>query len=415
MSRPSSLSNLSSKLFSPIGPNNENKNYMPLTGNGNGYEKENITSPMIEKHEASQLGLANESNAGPSRLKVFLTVSFHICIALSVTLLNKWALNTVPLPQVLLAFQTGICVILSVIVKAAGWGSVGSLNLPMSEVQRLWVYLVMRTVAVGMKVWCLNLVPASFYQVSRGLLLPITVLLSFLFLGNRTSPAILFNILIICVGFVIGSASKLSGSGSGSGSASASSSMSGMLDLGFILGIASTFTTAAETIIVKIYAPKLPIFRAVYTTSLVGFIAFTGLSYISGGFDDFSHLLETARINSAALASSSVTKVPANITGPTYAGVVSAILVSGVAYYLVSLAAVLQITVTTPVTHTISTAVRGVLQSLLAVVLLPNESLSFSAIVSIFFILVGSARYTWYKEKEKKEKEAAAARANITG
>ncbi|WVF65289.1 hypothetical protein IAT40_000013 [Kwoniella sp. CBS 6097] len=411
MSRPSTLSNLSSKLFSPIGSSNDNKNHMPLTGNG--YEKENITSPLVEKDAAAamnNLGLANEANAGPSRLKVFLTVSFHICIALSVTLLNKWALNTVPLPQVLLAFQTGICVILSIIVKAAGWGQVGSLNLPISEVQRLWVYLVMRTVAVGMKVWCLNLVPASFYQVSRGLLLPITVLLSFLFLGSRASPAILFNILIICVGFVIGSASKLSGSSSNS-----SSSMSGMLDLGFILGIASTFTTAAETIIVKIYAPKLPIFRAVYTTSLVGFIAFTGLSYISGGFDDFSHLLETAKINSAALASSSITKVPAHITGPTYSSVVSAILVSGVAYYLVSLAAVLQITVTTPVTHTISTAVRGVLQSLLAVVLLPNESLSFSAIVSIFFILVGSARYTWYKEKEKKEKEAAAARANITG
>ncbi|WVQ92965.1 hypothetical protein IAU59_000027 [Kwoniella sp. CBS 9459] len=414
MSRPSSLSNLSSKLFSPIGSGNGSKNYMPLTGNG--YEKENITSPMVEKDVAAaamvnNLGLANEANAGPSRLKVFLTVSFHICIALSVTLLNKWALNTVPLPQVLLAFQTGICVILSMIVKAAGWGSVGSLNLPISEVQRLWVYLVMRTVAVGMKVWCLNLVPASFYQVSRGLLLPITVLLSFLFLGSRASPAILLNILIICIGFVIGSASKLSGSGSGS----SHSSTSGLLDLGFILGIASTFTTAAETIIVKIYAPKLPIFRAVYTTSLVGFIAFTGLSYISGGFDDFSHLLETAKINSAALASSSITKVPAHITGPTYSGVVSAILVSGIAYYLVSLAAVLQITVTTPVTHTISTAVRGVLQSLLAVVLLPNESLSFSAIVSIFFILVGSARYTWYKEKEKKEKEAAAARANITG
>ncbi|WVR08830.1 hypothetical protein IAU60_005888 [Kwoniella sp. DSM 27419] len=325
--------------------------------------------------------------AGPSRLKVLLTVSFHISIALSVTLLNKWALNTVPLPQVLLAFQTGICVILSIVVKAFGWGSVGTLNLPLSEVKRLWVYLIMRTVAVGMKVWCLNLVPASFYQVSRGLLLPITVLLSFLFLGSRASPGILVNIVIICIGFVIGSAAKLT----------ESKSSMGIFDLGFVLGILSTFTTAAETIVVKIYAPKLPIFRAVYTTSLVGFIAFTALSYASGGFDDFSRLVDTARMASIT-----------GVGGPTFAQVVSAILVSGVAYYLVSLAAVLQITVTTPVTHTISTAVRGVLQSLLAVVLLPNESLSLSAIVSIFFILFGSARYTLHKEREKKDKEAAA-------
>lgn len=92
----------------------------------------------------------------PSRLRVIFTVSFHICSALSVTLLNKWALNNIPLPQVLLAFQSGICVILSVVIKMFGVGNVGHLALPMGEIQKLWVYLFMRTLGVGMKVWCLN-------------------------------------------------------------------------------------------------------------------------------------------------------------------------------------------------------------------------------------------------------------------
>ncbi|WWC63754.1 uncharacterized protein I303_106359 [Kwoniella dejecticola CBS 10117] len=326
----------------------------------------------------------NNTDNQPSRLTVFLTVSFHITIALSVTLLNKWALNNVPLPQVLLAFQTGICVLFSLIVKIVSSDSIGPLNIDVKEIKRLWPYLFMRTLAVGMKVWCLNLVPASFYQVSRGLLLPITVSMSFAFLGNRISSAILKSILVICLGFIVGSIAKYSASASFDSSPRPFEAFMALLDLGFILGILSTFTTAAETIVVKLYAPNLPVFRAVYTTSLVGFVVFSALSLTSGGVDQFKSLLTATT---------------------THKSIITPILVSSVAYYLVSIAAVLQITVTTPVTHTISTAVRGVLQSLLAVVLLPNESLSGWQVVSIGFILAGSIRYTWVKEMEKRQKQ----------
>ncbi|WVW79651.1 hypothetical protein I302_101620 [Kwoniella bestiolae CBS 10118] len=330
------------------------------------------------------------SDNGPSRLVVFLTVSFHITIALSVTLLNKWALNKVPLPQVLLAFQTGICVLLSLVVRIFSPDSVGPLMIDVGELRRLWPYLFMRTVAVGMK-----LVPASFYQVSRGLLLPVTVLLSYMFLGSKISSAILKSILVICVGFVVGSIARYGGTSSLESYSNVAHVASALLDLGFVLGIASTFTTAAETIVVKVYAPKLSIFRAVYTTSLVGFITFTSLSFLSGGFTELSSLL-----------SNDTTRKFLSST------IFSSIAISSIAYYLVSIAAVLQITVTTPVTHTISTAVRGVLQSLLAVVLLPNESLSTWQVISICFILLGSIRYTWIKEKEKREKEGQIAKSD---
>ncbi|OCF56161.1 hypothetical protein L486_06102 [Kwoniella mangroviensis CBS 10435] len=339
----------------------------------------------------NELG-AEGSDNGPSRSVVFLTVSFHITIALSVTLLNKWALNSVPLPQVLLAFQTGICVLLSLKVRMFSPDSIGPLLMDIEELKQLWPYLFMRTVAVGMKVWCLNLVPASFYQVSRGLLLPVTVLLSYMCLGSKISSSILKSILIICAGFVIGSVAKYGGTSSLESYSNVTQVASAMVDLGFILGIASTFTTAAETIVVKVYAPKLSIFRAVYATSLVGFITFTSLSFFSGGFAEFSALLFHPQSNSTTILSS--------------------IGISSIAYYLVSIAAVLQITVTTPVTHTISTAVRGVLQSLLAVILLPNEQLSTWQVVSICFILLGSIRYTWIKEKEKREKEVQTAKTD---
>ncbi|WVQ63630.1 uncharacterized protein L199_001783 [Kwoniella botswanensis] len=348
-----------------------------------------LSRSPIEK--PNDLG-AEDSDNGPSRLVVFLTVSFHITIALSVTLLNKWALNNVPLPQVLLAFQTGTCVLLSLVVRIFSPESVGPLLMDIGELKRLWPYLFMRTVAVGMKVWCLNLVPASFYQVSRGLLLPVTVFLSYIFLGSKISSSILKSILVICAGFVVGSIAKYGGTSSLESYSNVTQVASALLDLGFILGIASTFTTAAETIVVKVHAPKLSILRAVYTTSLVGFITFASLSFFSGGFAELSTLLSRTQSNSTTIFSS--------------------IGISSVAYYLVSIAAVLQITVTTPVTHTISTAVRGVLQSLLAVVLLPNEQLSTWQVISISFILLGSIRYTWIKEKEKREKEVQTAKTD---
>jgi len=202
---------------------------------------------------------------------------------------------------------------------------------------------------------------------------------------------VLANIAVICVGFVIGAGSKHGSSVSGS-------TLSILSDPGFILGIASTFTTGLETIVVKTFGPKLSVYRAVYVTSLAGFLAFSVLSYVSGGFHQFHDLVAASRITTPGHTSNFVPHI------------VVPIIISGGAYYTVSLAAVLQITVTSPVTHTISTAVRGVLQSLLAVLLLPNESLSMASVISIGFILAGSGGYTWIKEKNRQEKQSQTGR-----
>ena len=209
-----------------------------------------------------------------------------------------------------------------------------------------------------------------------------TVLLSWLFLGNKASFGVLQSVVVVCVGFVIGAMSKLTVA---------------TLDLGLVMGVLSTFTTALETIIVKRYAPKLSLLRAVYITSLFGFATFALLAVISGEVDEFATIVHDSKLAAYFGLPPSVVG-----SGPSFNVIVGSIIVSGTAYYLVSLAAVLQITVTSPVTHTISTAVRGVLQTLLAVLLLPNEGLTGSQVVSIFFILAGSAAYTWVKEQQRK-------------
>ena len=98
----------------------------------------------------------SEQEANAARLRVTMTISFHITVALATTLLNKWALNLVPMPDVLLSMQMGLCVIFSWWIWAFNLGDVGSLMLSWEEVRTMWKYLGMRTIGVGMKVWCLN-------------------------------------------------------------------------------------------------------------------------------------------------------------------------------------------------------------------------------------------------------------------
>lgn len=157
---PSSLESLKTALFDSARP----ADYIPLANSPT--EKRPEHSKEIDAFLSPPEPISEPQQ--PSRLQVIFTVSFHIASALSVTLLNKWALNNVPLPQVLLAFQSGICVVLSIVVKMLGLGNVGHLALPFGEIQKLYVYLFMRTVGVGMKVWCLNVSRTGYRLVTDG-------------------------------------------------------------------------------------------------------------------------------------------------------------------------------------------------------------------------------------------------------
>lgn len=82
----------------------------------------------------------------------------------------------------------------------------------------------------------------------------------------------------------------------------------------------------------------------------------------------------------------------------------------GLLTFLLNIAAFMQIKVTSPTTHMISTAFRGILQSLLAVLLL-GEHLNAVKWASIAVILTGTIGYTFVKEQERKRKEQTVSHA----
>jgi GDP-fucose transporter C1 len=79
-------------------------------------------------------------------------------------------------------------------------------------------------------------------------------------------------------------------------------------------------------------------------------------------------------------------------------------LLSGLASTLLTIATFLQIDVTSPTTHMIVSAARGVAQSVLAVAILGEIATSGRAL-GMAFVLGGSALYGWARDKEARDRE----------
>lgn len=156
---------------------------------------------------------------------------------------------------------------------------------------------------------------ASFYQIARGMLLPFTILLSFVFLANsRPNALALVACAITTLGFVLGVSGEALGQTSNAGIA---------------WGVWSSLTTALETVLVKHLALKAGVLDLVYMTSLATTPVYALLAVLKGEF---------------AVA------VTLGLTHPVMRSFEKAVLISGVFNFALSAAAYLQIRVTSPTT-----------------------------------------------------------------
>ncbi len=238
--------------------------------------------------------------------------------------------------------------------------------------------------------YCLAAVDASFYQIARGLLLPFTLLLSAMFLGrpfHKIPRHTLLGCAVIITGFVIGMFADL---------AAMTSSVKGL-----VLGVGSSMTTAIESVVIKKYVSKDAknggMLQLVWISQVIALIMFLPVLVISGEINP------TSMVNGLkSQAGSNTFDSALQLFSPKLAW-------SGVFSFLLTIAAFLQISVTNPVTHMVVTAARGVAQSILATVFLKGESLSAERILSMGFILSGSALYGWSEDKANTEKKLAEA------
>lgn len=242
---------------------------------------------------------------------------------------NKWVLNSVPVPLFFLFVQLVIAVILLHLSALFGYFTIPKLHL--STCRGLIPLVSINVTGLIFNTYCLQYVDASFYQVARGLVLPFTVFFSFLLLSSKSSITSLAAVGVVCVGFFLGvSAESLHTS-----------------TIGTLLGVFSSLTTSVHAIVVKrsLGVVKGSTMDLVYYNNLLSALLLFPLVYLSGEYASVSAMVEHGGL-----------PLKTFLTGAS---------ITGVFGFLICIAGFLSIKVTSPVSHMVSSAVRGVIQTFL--------------------------------------------------
>ncbi|EPY50336.1 triose phosphate transporter [Schizosaccharomyces cryophilus OY26] len=308
----------------------------------------------------SESQLPSSSSAPPSRLKIFFAVASQILFAILVTILNKQALNVVRAPLLMLSLQMAFT---ATMVKVY-WrlSSNASQTLHLSSVKQLKKFIFVKILGIVSKTYCLSFVPVSFYQISRGLLLPFTILLSFLLLRQKTHIFPLTGCFLVMLGFVFGVQFEQH-----------------VPFIGVALGIWSSFTTAIESVAVKHYVHEFPTFDLIYIFA----------TYMSA----FCLCLSVFSLE--------LFNVVKTVSGAEVTKFSLILLAASCSNFYLNIATFTQIKVTSPVSYMISVAARGVLQTIFAVTFL-HETLYVNRIYGVILILGGTTLYTLAKERERR-------------
>ncbi|KAG0337222.1 hypothetical protein BG004_007729 [Podila humilis] len=299
------------------------------------------------------------------RQAVILTVGFYMLTALVMVSVNKWALNSMRLPWTLLWIQMLIAVLLLRVTDYTGALKMPSIEKDVSKA--LIPLIFINVLGLGVNTLCLVYVDTSFYQIARGLVLPFTVLFAYVLLGQPSTKLVLGACFTVFCGFYTGVTSEINVS-----------------QLGVIFGVVSSITTSLHAIVIKksLAAVNNSSIDLVYYNNALSFVAMTPLIVLSG---------EASEIMTRFAEDGLISFKSFLIAG----------FVTGIFGFLVNLAGFLQISKTSPTTHMISGAVRGVLQTLLGYFAF-NDVITSGRLMGIILILSGGALYTWAKDQEMR-------------
>lgn len=291
---------------------------------------------------------------------------------------NKWVLNETKAPLFFLTTQLFIAVLLFLMADALRLLP-DRLTLDAKVCKGLVPMVGLSVLGLSLSNYTLKYVDASVYQVARGLVLPFTVGVSGVVLHTRPSLRILFACGIVTMGFFCGVfLDRIPMS---------------MMGVGF--GIASSTVTATHSVVIKQsleIVNKSTILLSWYTNLLSIFV-----------LAPIVFLVEGTEVMKLLFDADELLREPGTMSALRTFVVGS--LITGVVGFMMSLASLLSIKVTSPITHMVSSAVRGVAASILGVLLF-QDVISAGRAGSIAIILGGSVYYTWVKHVEAEASKA---------
>lgn len=310
--------------------------------------------------------------------KVAGVVSFYMAAALVMVFVNKATLNANPDLPLLFIFNQLILAVVLLHVSALFTNRIDLPRLSLQTAKDLFPVVFVNIVGLAFNTLCLRDVEASFFQIARGMVLPLTIAASSLQTHTRPSVLVVLAATCVTIGFLLGIAP--------SHSLPLNATPSG---LSLLYGLLSAVFIAIHAVLIKSslgYVENSAIHLA-YWTNLGSAAMLLPVLFADGEIAQLTRLLGNS--------------VDAWDWTPFLWGS----LVTGVFGYLLCVAGLLSIKITSPVTHMFSSAVRSVLQTLLGVWIF-SDNLTLNRLLSIGTILLGTMYYTWIKSQEMERLKA---------
>ncbi|KAI0308148.1 hypothetical protein B0F90DRAFT_1680547 [Multifurca ochricompacta] len=307
----------------------------------------------------------------PPLLRVAAVVSFYMFAALVMVFVNKMVLNSTPnLPLLFLFLQLIIAVILLHVTALFS----SKIEIPQWDLhiaKKLIPVVTINIVGLVFNTLCLREVEATFFQIARGLVLPLTITVTSLTTHSHPTSRVITAAAIVTIGFFVGVAPE--------GNLPASSIPSA---ISLFYGVFSSVSIAIHSVLVKSSLPYCnnSTIQLAYWTNAGSAIFLAPFVLLHGEAAKLFELSAGQEWNLRVFAWGS--------------------LVTGFFGFLLCIAGLLSIKVTSPVTHMFSSAARSVIQTLLGVYLF-HDVLTTNRLISLMTILGGTMYYTWIKTAEQ--------------
>ena len=307
-----------------------------------------------------------ENTQKPSINRIVAVVAFYIVTSITMIMVNKVVLRQAALPMTFLWGQLVVAVLL---LRGASFVGLldGLPSVSTSTFVKLKALIALNVIGLALNTLCLQHIDAVLYQVARSLILPMTAALSLITGGHKVSHSILTSCAVITVGFLIGVLWERQVTVS---------------TVGIMFGVLSAAATSVHSFAIKNSFTQVPnkgAFDMVYYNNLFSLVVLLPIVVVF----EYSLVLEYWRIHG----------------DEAMVRFLLMTLLAGASGLLINLAGFLQIKVTSPLTHTVSSAARGVLQTVACRMVL-GEQVTVARSIGILITLLGSAMYSWFKSKE---------------
>jgi len=221
---------------------------------------------------------------------------------------------------------------------------------------------------ISMNNLCLQLIEVSFYNVARSLTIVFNVIFTYFYFGESTSFRILLTLLIVIFGFFIGSDGEVNFS-----------------MVGTVFGVIGSIFVSLNSIYTKKLLPVVndDKWRLAFYNNVNASILFIPVSLLAGEVDLIMQHQDL-------------------LLSPAYWAIMS---VAGILGLAIGIVTVLQIKVTSPLTHNISGTAKACVQTILAVFIWGNEQ-TVKGMLGVLFVIFGSMLYAWVRLKEEEQNRA---------